>query len=166
MSSFGGAMKLKIALVVTTFIAAFCLIPTPTIRAQNVYATIHGTVTDTTGAVIPGATVTATNTATNIKTTVTTDSNGYYAFPQLQTGGPYTVTITAPNFHQFQSTGITLALNANLNISAALQVETSDTQLKSDITGATMEALPLLSRDPVALQKTAPGVMESSDRFG
>lgn len=175
-------MKLKIALVVTTIVAVLCLIPTPTIHAQNVYATIHGTVTDTTGAVIPGAAVTATNTATNIRTTVTTDNNGYYVFPQLQTGGPYTVTISAPNFQKFQSTGVALPLNANLNVSAALkpgssttviqvqaaavQVETSDTQLKSDITGATMEALPLLSRDPVALQKTAPGVVESSDRFG
>jgi hypothetical protein len=150
--------------------------------AQNIYATIHGTVTDASGAVIPGATVTALNASTGISTAVKTDSKGYYIFPQLQTGGPYTLTIESTGFTKFQTTGITLAVNDNNAIDAALktgssttviqvqataiQVETSDTQLKTDLNATTIESLPLLGRDVVELQKTAPGVAESSDRFG
>jgi hypothetical protein len=46
--------------------------------AQNIYAAVHGTVTDTSGAAIPGAAVSITNTSTGITTTATTDSHGYY----------------------------------------------------------------------------------------
>ena len=150
--------------------------------AQNVYAAIHGTVTDASGAVVPNAKVTALNTSTGISTVVTTDSKGYYILPQLQAGGPYTVSIEAQGFQKFQTTGITLEVNNNLDVdtplktgssttvievaAASVQVETSDTQLKSDITAQTLEDLPLLGRDVVELQKTAPGVVESSDRFG
>jgi hypothetical protein len=150
--------------------------------AQNVYAALHGTVTDSSGSVIPGATVTALNTSTGISTTRTTDSNGYFIFTQLQVGGPYTVTIASTGFTNFQQTGLTLNLNDNrevnakLNVGAtaqsievsasALQVETSTTQLQQVVTASTIEGLPLEGRDAAGVQKLAPGVVESSDRFG
>ena len=150
--------------------------------AQNIYAAVHGTVTDTSEAAIPGAAVSITNTSTGITTTATTDIHGYYIFPQLQIGGPYTVAITSNGFQKFSSTGLTLNLNDNREISAkleigsavqtvvvqaaAVQVETSDTQLKQVFTAQQMEQAPLLGRDVTGLQKLAPGNMESSDRFG
>ena len=150
--------------------------------AQNIYAAVHGTVTDTSGAAIPGATVSIANTSTGIITTVTTDSHGYYTFPQLQIGGPYTVTVTANGFQKFSSAGLTLNVNDNREVSAplqigsavqtvevqaaAVQVETSDTQLKQVFTAQQMEEAPLLGRDVTGLQKLAPGTVESSDRFG
>src|SRR5580693_3638841 len=88
--------------------------------AQNVYAALHGTVTDSSGSMIPGATVTALNTSTGISTTRTTDSNGYFIFTQLQVGGPYTVTITSTGFTNFQQTGLTLNLNDNREVNAKL----------------------------------------------
>lgn len=175
-------MKLKIAFFLTIVVAAFCLIPSPATLAQNVYATIHGTVTDTSGAVVPNATVTALNTSTGISNQVTTDSKGYYTFPQLQTGGPYTVTVKASGFQTYQKTGLTLLLNSSPDVDAALQigaatqtvqvqaaavqVATSDTQLKTDITSNEIEQMPLLGRDASILEKTAPGVTEVPDRFG
>jgi hypothetical protein len=151
-------------------------------NAQSVYATVHGTVTDPTGAVVPNATVTALDTSKGISTQIKTDSKGYYVFPQLALGGPYTITISANGFQQYQTTDLTLVLNDNREVSAILkigsnaqtvqveaasvQVETSDTQLKTDISSSTIEDLPLLGRNVVLLQKTAPGVVESSDRFG
>ena len=153
--------------------------------AQNVYAALHGTVTDSSGSVIPGATVTALNTSTGISTTRTSDSNGYYIFPQLQVGGPYTITITSSGFTNFQQTGLTLNLNDNREVNgklavgataqtvevsaSALQVETS-----VEYPAATgfchcvnrIEGLPLEGRDAAGVQKLAPGVVESSDRFG
>ena len=156
-------------------------VPEPA-AAQSIYAAVHGTVTDTSGAAIPGAAISITNTSTGITTTATTDSHGYYIFPQLQIGGPYTVAIASSGFQKFSSSGLTLNLNDNRDLSAqlqigsavqtvevqaaAVQVETSDTQLKQVFTAQQMEQAPLLGRDVTGLQKLAPGNMESSDRFG
>ena len=96
-------------------------VPRPA-AAQNIYAAVHGTVTDTSGAAIPGAAISITNTSTGITTTASTDSHGYYIFPQLQIGGPYTITVTANGFQKFFSTGLTLNLNDNREISAQLQI--------------------------------------------
>lgn len=175
-------MKLKIALFVTTTLALICLAFSPAARAQNLYATIHGTVTDSTGAVVPNAAVTVVNTSTNIKTVASTDSNGYYIVPQVQVGGPYSVTISASGFQKFTTTGLNLSVNANREVDAklqvgssnttvqvsasALQVETADTQLKQVMTAAQLEEIPLAGRDPQGLQKLEPGVVEASDRFG
>lgn len=151
------------------------------LSAQQVYATIHGTVTDSSGAVVPAAQVTAVNTATGISWAAKTDSRGYYVFPQLRIGGPYTIDITSPGFNKFESTGLMLKVNDNSDVDAkleigqstqtvqvseaAVQVETSDTQLKTDIPAQEITELPLLGRDASQLEKTAPGVVESSDRF-
>jgi len=150
--------------------------------AQVTYATVHGTVTDTSGAVVPNATVTATNTSTGIKTTVNSDSHGYFTMPQLQIGGPYDITVQAAGFQDFQTSGLTLHLNDNREVSAqmqigaasqtvqvqanSVQVETADTQLKQVVTSTQIEAMPLLGRDASGLQKLEPGSVESSDRFG
>lgn len=150
--------------------------------AQVTFATLHGTVTDTSGAVVGSATVTALNTTNGISTTANTDAKGYYIFPQLQIGGPYTITVEGAGFQKFQSSGLMLNLNDNREIDAALkigatteviqveaaavQVETSDTQLKQVVSASTIEELPLLGRDASGLQKLAVGSMESSDRFG
>src|SRR5271170_466689 len=150
--------------------------------AQVTYATVHGTVTDTSGAVVPNATVTATNTSTGIKTSVNSDSQGYYILPQLQIGGPYTITVAAAGFQDFQTSGLTLHLNDNRDVpaqlqigaasqtiqvqAAAVQVETADTQLKQVVTSQQIETMPLLGRDASGLQKLQPGSVEASDRFG
>jgi hypothetical protein len=154
----------------------------PTAYAQVTTSSIHGTVTDVSGAVIPGAKVTALNTSTGIAVVATTDHSGYYLFTSLQPGGPYTVTVEAQGFQSFESKGIALTVNANWDADArlkiganqqsvtvdatALQVETSNTQLEQVATAAQLEGIPLEGRDPAGLQKLEPGVVESSDRFG
>ena len=150
--------------------------------AQVMYAVVHGTVTDASGASVAGAAVSITNTSTGISTNAKTDSHGYYLFPQLQIGGPYTVEITASGFQKFSSTGLTLNLQDNRGVdarlsvgsavqtvnveAAAVQVETSDTQMKQVITANQLEEAPLLGRDVSGLQKLSPGTVESNDRFG
>jgi hypothetical protein len=150
--------------------------------AQNLYAALHGTITDPTGAVVPGALITVVNTSTNITTTAKTDNKGYYVVPQLQVGGPYIVTITANGFDKATTGNLTLNVNDNRDIDAkllvgasnltvevnatGLQVETADTQLKQIVTATQLEEIPLLGRDAAGMQKLNPGVVESSDRFG
>src|SRR6185437_13461727 len=175
-------MMKKIVIFVVAVFAFFCLAPSPAADAQNLYASIHGTVTDASGAVVPNAAVTVVNTSTNITTKASTNSSGYFTVPQLQVGGPYKVTISASGFQTFTATGMNLSVNDNRDVDAklqvgssdttvqvsasALQVETADTQLKQVMTAAQLEEIPLAGRDPQGLQKLLPGVVEASDRFG
>ena len=56
------------------------------IGAQTTFATITGTVTDSSGAVIRGAAVAATNVETSVATKTTTNDDGVYTVPQLREG--------------------------------------------------------------------------------
>ncbi len=148
--------------------------------AQATTASIHGTVTDPNGALLPNATVTAFNTSTGISNAQKTDSKGYYVFPDLHIGGPYSITVEDQGFQRFTTTGIMLDLSSAREVdtklqigtssqtvqvnSNAVQVESSDVQLKDVIASQEIEDLPTLGRDAVQLQKTAPGTVEASDR--
>ncbi len=150
--------------------------------AQITTASIHGTVTDQTGALIPDAIVTTTNTSTGISATQRSDSKGYFVFPNLHIGGPYIVVVKQAGFRSVTSTGIMLDLSSAREVNAvlpvgtssqsvhvdsqAVQVETADVQLKHVLGAAQLQELPTLGRDVIQLQKTAPGVVESSDREG
>ena len=152
------------------------------VRAEDVYASLHGTVTDVSGAVIQDATVTVVNVSTGIRSVRSADSAGYFSFPQLQVGGPYRVTVAAPGFVSFVERDLTLHVNDNREVNArlavsgdtqtvivkasALQVETANTQLQQIATAEQLESIPLEGRDPAGLQKLEPGIVESSDRFG
>src|SRR3984885_12215969 len=155
---------------------------TRTAYAQVTVSQIHGTVTDASDAVVPGAKVTAPNTPTGNAVEAPTSASGYYIFTALQPGGPYTVTVEAQGFEKYEAKGITLIVNANWDADAklkigsnqqsvtvdatALQVETSNTQLEQVATADQIEGIPLAGRDASGLQKLEPGVVESSDRFG
>ena len=153
----------------------------PLAHADNVYAAIRGTVTDPSGAVLPGSTVTALNTDTGVPRTVTTNSKGVFELSSLPIGH-YSVTITKDGFKTFKSAGILLVVNqvyeldADLSVGASnetvevkadtVQVETSDTQLKDLIDATKIVDLPLNGRNWTQLEQLAPGVQGSSDRFG
>src|SRR5262249_33563266 len=87
----------------------------------DTYATLRGTVTDPTGAVIAGAQITATNTQTGVSKTTTSQSNGLYELQQLPVG-PYTVTITKQNFKTFKSSEFSLTVNQIFDLSAKMEV--------------------------------------------
>src|ERR671923_844004 len=77
--------------------------------AQTTNATLGGTVTDSTRALIPGVTVTATNTQTGIVTTVVTNETGAYQFASLQTG-LYKVSAELPGFQTQSYSNVTLGV--------------------------------------------------------
>src|SRR5690349_4370175 len=72
--------------------------------AQTGTSNITGTVRDTNGAVVPGATVTAKNEATNATQTQSTTDAGLYAFTSLPVGR-YTITVEKSGFKTLQRTG-------------------------------------------------------------
>ena len=72
-----------------------CVTFSPNTFAQTTNAVLGGSVSDASGALIPGVTVTATNTGTGIVNTAITNETGTYNFPSLQTGS-YTLSAELP----------------------------------------------------------------------
>jgi Carboxypeptidase regulatory-like domain len=139
-------------------------------------ATVLGTVTDPTGSVVPGATITITNTNTNAKRVLQTSATGSYIAPELQIG-PYSVKAEATGFKAYERTGITLDSNDTVRVDAVLSVGQvsesvtvasdvvkveSDTAEVSDlISGSQIADLAINGRHMAALAILTPGA--SSD---
>jgi hypothetical protein len=97
-----------------------CVLLIPSTFSQTTNATLGGTVSDASGALIPGVSVTATNTATGIVTTVVSNEAGAYQFASLQTG-TYKVSAELPGF-QTQSFNVTLGVSQQARLNFSLQV--------------------------------------------
>ena len=102
------------------FLIAILMIPLPS-KAQQVVGAITGTVTDPTGAAVPGATVKATNLATNLEISAQTKSNGTYVVPELP-GGTYKLTITKEGFKTETHTEVLVNGDRTTTVDAALTV--------------------------------------------
>src|SRR4029453_7022992 len=89
--------------------------------AQLATAQMNGRVTDGSGAVLPGVTVTAPQTDTGATRTVVTDDSGAYVMPNLPTG-PYRLEVSLQGFRTYVQTGIVLQGAASPVINAALGV--------------------------------------------
>src|SRR3990172_5048932 len=89
--------------------------------AQVTTGTIMGTVSDSTGAVIPGATVTIRNVDTGITRTAATDAAGRYRQPQLGLGN-YEITAESTGFQSIVRSGVTLTVGREATVDFMLQV--------------------------------------------
>jgi hypothetical protein len=135
---------------------------------------IEGTVTDPSGGVVPGATVTITNEATGVTQTGQTTSAGYYRFPALP-GGVYTVKVSLQGFkgwlreHLRLESTQTRAVNVALEVGSstgeevtvtadAPLVETSQARVSALIEGDQIKDLPLVGRNFFNLVVLTPGV--------
>jgi hypothetical protein len=101
--------------------------------AQGTTGSITGTVTDSSGAIIPGATVTVTNVATNLSRTVTTSGIGTYTVTELLPG-TYTVKVDKSSFSPFEEKNVTLQIDEVAQINAQLRVGSQ--QQTIEVTGA------------------------------
>jgi hypothetical protein len=84
-------------------------------------AELSGRVTDESGAVLPGVTVTATQTDTGVTRTVVTDASGAWVMPNLPTG-PYRLEVSLQGFRTYVQTGLVLQVDARPTINATLAV--------------------------------------------
>jgi len=150
-------------------------------HADNLYASIRGTVVDPSGAVVPDAKLTATNLATGLSYSTTSSKDGLFGFLQLPIGD-YSVKVERSGFKTLTEGHIHLdldqiyALNAKLELGAVAevveveanpaQVETTSMQLGTTVTGNQIVELPLNGRNWTQLMQLQPGVQASSDRFG
>ena len=165
-------VRLALAAILPLLIGA--LLFSESARAQSVTASIAGTVKDPSGAAVGGASVTATNEGTGITETQHTNTQGYYSFQSLPLG-KYTIEVRQTGFKSFRQTGLVLDVNAalvvdvNLQVgevsekvevsSAALRVETANTQMGEVIEGQEMAAVPLVTRSYTDLLALQPGVV-------
>src|SRR5881296_2042946 len=162
-------------------IAALCLLSPIYIAAQTSNATLGGTVSDATGALIPGVTITATNTGTGIVTTVLTNEAGAYQFASLQTGS-YQVTAELPGFQTQTRSGVALGVSQQVRLNFTLQVgsvaQTVEVSVAADTLIATSSSsvgtvlpeykvrdLPLGGRNVMDLLTTTGGTGPTEDNF-
>ena len=167
-------MRARIVLVFV-FLAAVSL------SAQTFRGTILGTVTDPSGAVVAGATVTVKNVGTGLERTTDTSADGSYALPELPIG-TYTVTISLTGFQTAVTTGVTVDVAGERRVDAAMktgqvstkvevsgdllpQVETTSAELGGTLTAETIEALPVNGRDYQKLIYLNPGIAGSPDQI-
>ncbi len=101
--------------------AAFLTLALLPVAAQTTSGSIVGTVTDTSGAIVPGASVTITNVDTGSTTKTTTDSSGNYVVTPLPVGH-YSVTVEAQGFKKSVSGGITLNVQDRIGVNVVLEV--------------------------------------------
>jgi len=151
-------------------------------KAIDLYGRIRGTVTDPTGGVIAGATVTVVNDATGITNTATTHADGNFEFLQLRAPSTYSVKVGMHGFKSYEAHGIALGvdqiyvLNVELEVGALTQlvevqatpveVEKTSMELGATLTGTQVVDLPLNGRDWVNLQQALPGVVSAADARG
>src|SRR5215813_8084557 len=145
--------------------------------AQTATSRITGTVTDASGALVPGAMVTANNEATGVTYTQTTTEAGLYGFPSLPVGA-YTISVTLPGFKTATKTGNILEVNTPLVINMSLEVggvtetvsiaaeaealQTSNATIGNVVERKAIVDLPLNGRNPLALIALEPGVVQRS----
>ena len=151
-----------------TFLAA-------TAAAQYGTGVILGTVTDPSGAVVPGAKVIARNTATNDSREFTTDADGNYRFNAMP-AGVYTVTVSSTSFKSATLANLTLRVNSNLRadvtmqlgaVSETVEVAATTPQLQTNtaaigtvVDNRTVLELPFNARNFYDLIALTPGVVK------
>jgi Carboxypeptidase regulatory-like domain/TonB dependent receptor len=166
-------------LVLFAVATSLTLLLVRTAGAQN--ASINGTVTDSSGALVQNATVTATNTATNVARSVQTGAAGVYSINDIAPG-LYDLTIEKTSFRTVRFAAVTMTvdqavtLNAKLEIGSkaeqvtvegtAVPVDTTDAQLSNVVEHEQMTELPLILRDPYQLVLLGPGVTQSDGMGG
>src|SRR5436309_778835 len=143
---------------------------------QLTTATITGTVTDQSGAAVPGATVTLKNTDTGISRTAQTAENGKYEALSLPAGS-YEISAALTGFRTVVHTGISLTVGQNAVVDFALQIgqvnesvtvtgeiaqiETTTATVANVVDEKKVTDLPLNGRDLTQLSFLQPGVIKS-----
>jgi hypothetical protein len=176
----------------TCFVLLVVLIATaPGLAQIGGSGSVQGTVTDSSGAVVPGAIVTAANVATGVQTRRQTTDVGYYVLSPLS-AGQYTVTVTAAGFHTFRQEHVTVDALAVVGLDVRLEVgqasetvtvsaeptplNTSDASMGQTMRNELYTALPLtmgargsannIPRDPMAFLTLLPGMSAFGGQSG
>lgn len=166
--------KIRLLIVSVALLATLCPLM---VHAQELQGTINGTVTDPSGAVIPGATVKITqNDVNGASRTVVTDARGSYTATNLPAGN-YTVSVTASGFQTYSAQNVVVNVAQTLTVDAKLQtgrvtqtvtvqqnavnIDTTTSELAGTISGTQVRELQLNNRNFEQLLTLQPGVVSA-----
>lgn len=172
----------KIRIIKVLALAAACLAlslaSSGVAKAQIYYGSITGTVTDSTGAVVSGASVTVKNVGTAAVYNTTTNESGNYTVSQLPIG-TYEVRVKQQGFKEFAAEGVEVHTSSNTEVNARLDlgaasetvtVEASDVQVQTAsaavgevVEGQQVRELPLNGENFMGLVVLSPGVSPAKD---
>lgn len=160
--------------------ALLCVALCGSLVAQEITATLVGTVRDANGAVVPGATVTLRDPAknNNVVRTVTTNEDGEYNFPAIDVS-TYDITVEAPNFKKNATNGIKVDVGSRRTLDISLEagniaeivtveagaasVDLQSATSSTVISGTQARELSLNNRNWVQLVALSPGVSSNLD---
>jgi outer membrane receptor protein involved in Fe transport len=151
------------------------------VNAQTFRGTILGSVSDSSGAAVPGATVTIKNLDTGLTRTVSTSDDGFYSAPELPIGN-YSVTVEKAGFKSGVVTGIRVEVSSERRADVILQpgqiaqtvevlgeelpmVESTSNTLGGIVESRVVTSLPVNGRDYQKLIFLVPGVTGSPDQI-
>jgi hypothetical protein len=164
-------VKLLLSLLLSLLLFA------PLVAAQGTDAALTGTILDSTGAIVPGATVTALNILTGVSTKIESNTAGAYTFVSLQPGS-YRVTVEKTGFkkmimnEQLLRTADRVTLNLTLEVGVvteSVQVEASQESVNTltstqggNISSSRILDLPVASRNAMDFITTQAGIVSTS----
>ena len=173
--------RIKSGWVIRIFCIILSISLSPELFAQVTTGTISGTVTDTSGSVIPGVAVKATHVETGIARDVVSDNQGRYRIQQLGLGD-YSVQAQMTGFQTEIRSGIRLTVGREAVVNLELQVgavaervevtgeaplvQTTDATVSYLVDEATMRDLPLNGRSYTQLATLQPGVVPNNNYVG
>jgi hypothetical protein len=174
-------MNKKVLTLLRLASVALLLVSGVSARAQF-NASLSGTVTDVTQAVIPGALVTITNDGTQATKTATSGDAGTFQFNELPPG-TYTVSVTAKGFEQNTVSNVAVAAETPRSLNVTMQpgaenqtvtvnadvvplLQSSDASIGTTIDSTEIERLPIFGADPYEVLRTAPGISGDGARSG
>lgn len=177
------ACSARLSAFILLLLLASCLLVQPVIaQTGDVTGTIAGHVTDPSGAVISGASVTATNSDTGFVRTAVSNQEGHYDIPLLPIGA-YTITVTSPGYGSYEHRGIQVRLDSASVVDARLTVgsttetisvtadasilNTENYEVAGGLNSLAVENAPITSRNTFNLALFAPGLNGTrDDEFG
>src|SRR5262245_19766640 len=146
--------------------------------AQVTTATSVGTVTDSSGATLPGVTVTARNVETGFSRTVPSNEEGTYRLEFLPIGR-YVVEVSLSGFKTATRSGIVLSVNDTVRVDTALSlgdlaetvnvegvspdVNTTTSDVSKTVDAAAIQSLPIVDRNTYSLLDLTPGVQSNNN---
>lgn len=165
-------------LIAFLFVASLVFLPSMTMGQARTEGQLSGKISDPSGAVVAGASLTLSQASTGISLNTTANSSGEYVFPTVLPG-TYKLTVDAKGFSQASYsdvhvyTGRTTDLNVNLKVGSASQVvdvsaagevlETTTNTLATTVTADSIQDLPLSGRDVLPFAQLVPGAQVGGD---
>src|SRR5438445_13080677 len=159
-------------------LALALVIVTPRVDAQSSYtAQLSGVVTDSSGAIIPVASVTLTDESTTVSTTTSTNANGVYVLTNLRPA-TYSIRVQAKGMATQERKGVVLAVSQETTLNFTLSpgqvtqyvevteqaplLDTGDASLGTNVTNEYVRDIPLTNRSFFGLVFLAGGVTETA----